>query len=119
MLVLASENDESRKCVFVEGGLGPLLWILDTGLMPMKEKASATVEAITANLENSWAVSAYGSVSMLIKACQFGSMVTQSHAVGAIWIVAYLEEIKNSLAKEGAVPVLIQLLVLGTSSTQI
>jgi hypothetical protein len=37
---------------------------------------------------------------VLIKACRFGSVVTQSHAVGAIWIVAYVEEIKNSLAEE-------------------
>jgi hypothetical protein len=56
---------------------------------------------------------------VLIKACPFGSVVTQSHAVGAIWIVAYVEEIKNSLAEEGAVPVLIQLLVSSSSSTQI
>jgi hypothetical protein len=119
MSVLASKNDESSKCVFEEGGLRPLLWILETGLIPIKEKASAAVEAITVDPENSWAVLAYSGVSMLIEACRSRSVVTQSHAMGAIWIVAYVEEIKNSLAKEGAVPVLIQLLVLGTSSTQI
>jgi hypothetical protein len=116
--VLGMENDESRKCVFEEGGLGPLLWILETGSMPMKEKASAAVEAITVDPENLWAVSAYGGVSVLIEACRSGSVVTQSHAVGAIRNVAHVEEIKNSLAEEGAVPVLIQLLVTGTSSTQ-
>jgi hypothetical protein len=119
MSVLASKNDESSKCVFEEGGLGPLFWILKTALIPMKEKASAAVEAITVNPENLWAVLAYSGVSMLIEACRSRSVVTQLHAVGAIWIVAYVQEIKNSLANEGAVSMLIQLLVLGTSSTQI
>lgn len=116
--VLASENDESRKCVFEEGGLGPLLRILETGSMPLKEKAAAAVEAITADPENAWAVSAYGGVALLIEACRSGSVVTQSYAVGAIRNVANVEEIKNALAEEGAVPVLIQLLVSGTSSAQ-
>ena len=34
--------------------------------MPLKEKASAVIEAITANLENTWAISTYGGVLILI-----------------------------------------------------
>lgn len=116
--VLASANDESRKAVFEEGGLGPLLRILETGSMSLKEKASAAVEAITADPENAWAISAYGGVSILIEACRSGSTITQAHAVGAIRNVAYVEEIKNSLAEEGAVTVLIQVSISGTSSAQ-
>ncbi|KAL0001606.1 hypothetical protein SO802_015387 [Lithocarpus litseifolius] len=116
--VLTSANDESRKAVFEEGGLGPLLRILETGPMSLKEKASAAVEAITADPENAWAISAYGGVSILIEACRSGSTVTQAHAAGAIRNVANVEEIKNSLAEEGAVTVLIQVLISGTSSAQ-
>ncbi|KAG6722174.1 hypothetical protein I3842_03G148000 [Carya illinoinensis] len=115
--VLASANDESRKCVFEEGGLGPLLRILETGSMVLKERASAAVEAITADPENAWAVSAYGGVAVLIEACRSGSLVTQTHAVGAIRNVANVEDIKNSLAEEGAVPVLIQVLGSGATSS--
>ncbi|KAB1222097.1 U-box domain-containing protein 4 [Morella rubra] len=116
--VLTSANDESRKCVFEEGGLGPLLRIVETGSMSLKEKAAAAVEAITADPENAWAVSAYGGVSVLIEACRSGSLVTQAHAVGAISNVAIVEDIRNSLAEEGAVPVVIQVLVSGSSSAQ-
>jgi len=116
--VLASANDESRKTVFEEGGLGPLLRILETGSTSLKEKASAAVEAITADPENAWAISAYGGVLILIEACRSGSTVTQAHATGAIRNVASVEEIKNSLAEEGAVTVLIQVLISGTSSAQ-
>ncbi|GMY09809.1 protein CELLULOSE SYNTHASE INTERACTIVE 1 [Fagus crenata] len=116
--ILASANDESRKSVFEEGGLGPLLRILETGSMPLKEKASAAVEAITADPENAWAISAYGGVLILIEACRSGSTITQAHAVGTIRNVSYVEEIKKSLAEEGAITVVIQVLVSGTSSAQ-
>ncbi|KAL6140788.1 hypothetical protein ACLB2K_059081 [Fragaria x ananassa] len=57
--LLAATNDESRKAVFEEGGLGPLLRILESGTTTLKEKAAIAVEALTADLENAWAVSAY------------------------------------------------------------
>lgn len=116
--ILAAGSDEARKTVFEEGGLGPLLRILDTGSMLLKEKAAIAIEAITADPENGWAISAYGGVSLLIEACRSGSEATQTHAVGAIRNVAAVEDIKMALAEEGAVPVLVQLLVSGTSAAQ-
>ncbi|EXC27247.1 U-box domain-containing protein 4 [Morus notabilis] len=116
--VLAAANDEARKCVFEEGGLGPLLRILETGSTVLKEKAAIAVEAITADPENAWAVSAYGGVSILIEACRSGSPATQTHAVGAIRNVANVEDIKMTLGEEGAVPVLLQVLVSGVSASQ-
>ncbi|KAL0002701.1 hypothetical protein SO802_016482 [Lithocarpus litseifolius] len=86
--------------------------------MSLKEKASVPVEAITADPENAWAISAYGGVSILIEACRSGSTAMQAHAVGAIRNIANVEEIKNSLAEEGVVTVLIQVLISGTSSAQ-
>ncbi|KAF8016729.1 hypothetical protein BT93_H2068 [Corymbia citriodora subsp. variegata] len=113
--ILASANDESRKSVFEGGGLGPLLRIIETGSSAFKEKAAIAVEAITADLENAWAISAYSGVSVLVEACRSSSPVAQSHAVGAIRNVACVEDIKVALAEEGAVPVLVQL--LSSSST--
>uniref|UniRef100_A0A5B6YL68 DUF7032 domain-containing protein n=1 Tax=Davidia involucrata TaxID=16924 RepID=A0A5B6YL68_DAVIN len=113
--VLASANDQSKKCVFEEGGLGPLLRIIESGSMGLKEKAATAVESITADPDNAWAVLAYGGVSVLIEACRSGSMAAQSHAVGAIKNVATVEDIRIALGEEGAVPVLVQLLVSGTA----
>ncbi|XP_008230024.1 PREDICTED: armadillo repeat-containing protein 3 [Prunus mume] len=113
--LLASANDESsRKAVFEEGGLGPLLRILESGSTYLKEKAAMAVEALTADPENAWALSAYGGVSVLIEACRSGSPATQTHAAGAIINVANVEEIKTALGEEGAVPVLVQLLLSGS-----
>lgn len=116
--VLASANEESRKSVFEEGGLGPLLRILETGSTSLKEKAAIAVEAITADHDNAWAVSAYGGIPVLIEACRSGSPTTQAHAAGAIRNVANVEDIKTVLGEEGAVPVLLQLLVSGKCAAQ-
>ncbi|KAJ4730111.1 U-box domain-containing protein [Melia azedarach] len=116
--IVVSANDESRKIVFEEGGLGPLLRILETGSMPLKEKAAIAVEAITTDPENAWAISAYGGVAVLIEACRSGSVTTQSHAVGAIRNIAAVEDIKTALAEEGAMPVLVQLLSSGSIIAQ-
>lgn len=116
--LLAAANDESRKAVFEEGGLGPLLRILESGTTTLKEKAAIAIEALTADTENAWAVSAYGGVSVLIESIRSGSSATQTHSVGAIRNVANVEEIKMALGEEGAVPVLLQLLLSGTITAQ-
>ncbi|XP_068303499.1 vacuolar protein 8-like [Pyrus communis] len=117
-LLATADDESSRKAVFEEGGLGPLLRILESGSTHLKEKAAMAVEALTADPENAWAVSAYGGVSVLIEACRSGSPVTQTHAAGAIRNVVNVEEIKTALGEEGAVPVLIQLLLSGTITAQ-
>ncbi|MBA0879896.1 hypothetical protein Goshw_010741 [Gossypium schwendimanii] len=116
--MLASSSQHSRKIIFEEGGLGPLLRILETGSISLKEKAAIAVEAITAEPENAWAISADGGVSALIEACRSGSQPIQTHAVGALRNVASVEDIRLALGEEGAVPVLVQLLVSGNTATQ-
>ncbi|MBA0640460.1 hypothetical protein Goklo_023394 [Gossypium klotzschianum] len=116
--MLASSSQHSRKIIFEEGGLRPLLRILETGSISLKEKAAIAVEAITADPENAWAISAYGGVSALIEACRSGSQPIQTHAVGALRNVASVEDIRLALGEEGAVPVLVQLLVSGNTATQ-
>ncbi|KAK4758976.1 hypothetical protein SAY87_020277 [Trapa incisa] len=108
--ILVSLNNESRKIVFEAGGLGPLLKVLETGSNPLKEKAAVAVEAITADPENAWAISAYGGVHVLMEACRSGSPAAQCHALGAIRNVAVAEDVRTVLAEEGAVPLLVQML---------
>lgn len=116
--ILASGGEQSRKCVFEEGALGPLLRIIETGSMLMKETAALAVECITSDSDNAWAVSAYSGVPILMELCKSGSVIAQSYAVGAIRNVSTVEDIRFALAEEGAVPVLVQLLVSGSGSTR-
>ncbi|KAL6975669.1 hypothetical protein U1Q18_040959 [Sarracenia purpurea var. burkii] len=116
--ILASASEQSRKRVFEEGGLGPLLRIIESGSVGVKEMAAIAVEAITADADNAWAISAYGGVSVLIEACRSGSLTTQIHAVGAIKNIASVEDIRIALGEEGAVPVLVQKLASGLDAAQ-
>ncbi|KAK8551655.1 hypothetical protein V6N12_040286 [Hibiscus sabdariffa] len=68
--ILASSSKYLRRIIFEEGGLGPLLRILETGSIPLKEKATISVEAITVDPENVWAILAYDGVAVLIEACR-------------------------------------------------
>ncbi|KAK9084755.1 hypothetical protein Sjap_025166 [Stephania japonica] len=115
---MASAGDLSRRSVFEEGCLGPLLRIMDSGASALKEKSAMAVEAITSDPENAWAVSAYGGVQVLLKACRSGSPVTQSHAVGSIRNISSIEEIRVAFAEEQAVEVLIQLLESGSKTAK-
>ncbi|KAK4769175.1 hypothetical protein SAY86_027325 [Trapa natans] len=116
--ILASANEDTRKCVFEGGGLGPMLRILDNASIPLKERAAIAVESITAEAENAWAVSVYSGVSVLIEACRSGSLATQSHSAGAIRNLACVMNMRASLAEEGAVPVLVHLLSSSSAAAQ-
>lgn len=109
---LASGSEISRKAVFEEGGLGPLLRLLETGSAPLKEKAAAAVEAITADAANAWAVPAYGGVPVLIEACrQSRSQGIRGGAAGSLRnLAASVVDARAAMAEEGAVPVLLELL---------
>ncbi|KAL3615282.1 hypothetical protein CASFOL_040943 [Castilleja foliolosa] len=116
--LLVSAGDLPRKSVFEEGALGPLLRVIESGSMSMKEKAAMAVELITSDPDNAWAISAYGGVHILIDLCKSGSLAAQSHAAGAIRNISTVEDIRTALAEEGAIPILIQLLVSGSPSAQ-
>ncbi|KAL4581363.1 hypothetical protein LXL04_017577 [Taraxacum kok-saghyz] len=116
--ILACASEQSRKTVFEEGGLGPLLRILESGSIQLKEKASIAVEAITGDIDNAWAITAYGGVPILLDVCRSGALTAQSHAIGAITNVAAVEDVRAYLCEETAVAVMVQLLVSGSAAAQ-
>ncbi|PWA85010.1 Armadillo [Artemisia annua] len=118
VISMLCNNDVSRKIVFEQGGLGPLLRIVESGSVQLKEKAVMAIEAITADPDNAWAVSAYGGVSVLLEVCKSGSLAAQSHAIGAIRNVANSEDVRVSLGEECGVPVIVEMLVSGSASAK-
>uniref|UniRef100_A0A7N0TVK3 ARM repeat superfamily protein n=1 Tax=Kalanchoe fedtschenkoi TaxID=63787 RepID=A0A7N0TVK3_KALFE len=111
--LLCAAGDSPRKIVFEEGGLGPLLRLIDTGSVVLRERAAMAVEMITSDPENAWAISAYGGVSILISSCESGHQSIQIPAVGAIRNISVIEDVRVSLAEEGAVPLLVSLISSG------
>ncbi|RRT49138.1 hypothetical protein B296_00050887 [Ensete ventricosum] len=117
---LATASDASRHAVFDEGALGPLLRLLDSGPAALKERAAAAIHAMTADRACAWAVSAYGGVSILVAACHTGSgsPSVQALAAGSLKNVAVIEDSRASMAEDGAIPVLIDLLLSGNIEAQ-
>ncbi|WOK93618.1 hypothetical protein Cni_G02318 [Canna indica] len=66
--LLASASNASRRAIFDEGTLGPLLHLLDSGSLVLKERVAAAIQAMIADPACAWALSAYGGVSILIAA---------------------------------------------------
>ncbi|KAJ8554566.1 hypothetical protein K7X08_025244 [Anisodus acutangulus] len=116
--MLVSLSEQARKCVFEEGALGPLLRIIESGSVIMKEKAALSVEFITNDPENAWAISAYGGVSVLLELIKSGSVSAQIHGVGAIKNLSTNEDVRIAFAEEGGIPVLLQLMVSGKALIQ-
>lgn len=115
---LTCGGDFSRKCVFEEGGLGPLLRIVESRSGPVRDKAVMAVEAITADADNAWALSAYGGVPVLLETCRIGTPAAQAHAAGAIRNAAVVGDVRAALLEEGAVPVLLQVLATSSATAQ-
>lgn len=118
---LACGGDLSRRRVFEEGGLGPLLRIVESGSVTVREKAVMAVEAIMADTDNAWALSAYGGVPVLLGACKTGTPAAQAHAAGAIRnaaSAAAAEDIRVALVEDGAVSILLQVLAAGSAAAQ-
>ncbi|KAE8690095.1 zinc finger family protein [Hibiscus syriacus] len=113
VLQLLDKDEKSTAVVAKEGNFGYLI-----SSIPLKEKAAIAVEAITTDPENAWAISAYGGVSVLIEVCRSGSQPTQIHEVGALRNLSSVEDIRIGLGEEGAVPVILQLLVSGSTAAQ-
>ncbi|KAK1268365.1 hypothetical protein QJS04_geneDACA005320 [Acorus gramineus] len=124
--VLSAASESSRRTVFEEGALGPLLRMIESGSPAARERAVAAVEAITSDPENAWAVSAYGGVGALVGACGTGSMpAARAHAAGALANIACFDDARRAMAEEeeggggaAAVGALVELLGSGTAAAR-
>ncbi|KAJ4815770.1 ARM repeat superfamily protein [Rhynchospora pubera] len=111
--LLSTSSASSCHAVFNEGGLGPLLRLIESGSVTVRHRAAAAVEAITIDPARAWAVSAYGGITVLINACRSGSgspSSLQSLVVSSLKNVASLEDVRIAIFEEGGIPVLVKLL---------
>ncbi|KAJ0984408.1 hypothetical protein J5N97_002764 [Dioscorea zingiberensis] len=117
--ILSTASDSSRRAVFEEGALGPLLRLLESGSTSVKERAAAAIEAITSDPSNAWAVLAYNGVPILIDACRsVSSSPVLALAAGSLKNISAVEDIRSAMVEEGAVPVLIDLVLSGSATSQ-
>jgi Armadillo/beta-catenin-like repeat len=119
--LLATSSASSCHAVFNEGGLGPLLRLIESGSITARHRAAAAVEAITVDPARAWAISAYGGITVLINACRSGSgspSSLKSLIVSSLKNVASLEDVRIAIFEEGGIPVLINLLTSDSIDAQ-
>uniref|UniRef100_A0A0C9RKX7 TSA: Wollemia nobilis Ref_Wollemi_Transcript_13044_2567 transcribed RNA sequence n=1 Tax=Wollemia nobilis TaxID=56998 RepID=A0A0C9RKX7_9CONI len=101
-----------------EGVVAPLVRLLDggdggDGRGFVVEKAAEALRGLTANPENAWAVAANDGLAALVRICQHGPDDLHKIAVDVLVNLCSVTEIRLSLAEEGAVPVLVNLVNSG------
>jgi vacuolar protein 8 len=99
---------------------------LESGTSVGKEKAAEALlgltvvnrELIQIDMENAWAISSHGGLSALVKICRHGSLELQAIGSAVLRNLAYVEDIRGLMAEEGAIPVLINLVISGPAPAQ-
>ncbi|CAN6290906.1 unnamed protein product [Urochloa humidicola] len=108
---------ESGSCdalLVSEGALPPLLRLAESGSLVGREKAAATLQRLSASSpEVARAIVGHGGAGPLIEICHTGDSVSRSAAAAALRNLSAVPEVRQALADEGIVPVMVGLLDRG------
>jgi vacuolar protein 8 len=122
------QSEACKACLIGEcfGVVAPLIRLLESGTSVGKEKAAEALlgltvvnrELIQIDMENAWAISSHGGLSALVKICRHGSLELQAIGSAVLRNLAYVEDIRGLMAEEGAIPLLINLVISGPAPAQ-
>uniref|UniRef100_A0A0D6R8E7 Armadillo repeat-containing domain-containing protein n=1 Tax=Araucaria cunninghamii TaxID=56994 RepID=A0A0D6R8E7_ARACU len=112
-----AEAESCEQLLVSEGALPPLVRLLESGSPLAKERATLSLQRLTASTETARSVAGHGGVPALVEICQTAppSSVTQTAAAGALRNLAAVPEVRHSLAEEGIICIMINLLDTGGS----
>ncbi|CAM8905757.1 unnamed protein product [Rhodiola kirilowii] len=113
---------EDFRCMLIGGGVvGPLIKVLESGSELGKEMGVRCLMKLTANLDNGWSVSAQGGVTALLRICSNGDHGGElvGLACGVLKNLAEVEEIKRFMIEEGAISILVELVVCKDETAQL
>lgn len=96
----------------VSGVIGPLIRVLERGSLKARVSAVRSLEKLTENGDNAWALSAHGAVTVLLSLCS--KIDSNVELIGpGCWVLRNLvgvEEIKRFMIEGGAVSTCIKLI---------
>ncbi|KAL0711372.1 hypothetical protein Bca4012_018350 [Brassica carinata] len=107
---------ESGKCeswLVSENALPPLIRLLESGSQVSKEKAVMSLQSLSFSSETSCLIVGHGGISSLIKICKTGDSVSQVAAACTLKNISSVPEVRQNLAEEGIVKVMINMLNCG------
>ncbi|CAL4928690.1 unnamed protein product [Urochloa decumbens] len=108
---------ESGSCdglLVSEGVLPPLVRLAESGSLVGREKAAATLQRLSASSSDvARAIVGHGGAGPLIEICQTGDSVSQSAAATALRNISAVPEVRQALADQGVVRLMVNLLDRG------
>ncbi|CAL4912221.1 unnamed protein product [Urochloa decumbens] len=108
---------ESGSCdalLVSEGVLPPLVRLAESGSLVGREKATATLQRLSASSHDvARAIVGHGGAGPLIEICHTGDSVSQCAAAAALRNISAVPEVRQALADEGVVRVMVNLLDRG------
>ena len=108
---------ESGACdglLMSEGVLPPLIRLAESGSLVGREKAAITLQRLSAvSPDAARAIVGHGGAGPLIEICQTGDSISQPAAAGALKNLSAVPEVRQALADQGIVRVMVSLLDCG------
>ncbi|CAK9319030.1 unnamed protein product [Citrullus colocynthis] len=107
---------ESQKCekwLISEGVLPPLIRLVESGSALCKEKAAISLQMLSTSAETAREIVGHGGAQPLLEICQTSNSVVQVAAACTLKNMSTIPEVRQSLAEEGIVPVMINILGSG------
>ncbi|KAF8780227.1 hypothetical protein HU200_001896 [Digitaria exilis] len=95
-----------------EGVLPPLVRLAESGSLVARDKAAATLQRLSASSADvARAIVGHGGAAPLVEICRTGDSVSQSAAAAALTNISAVPEVRQALADEGVVRVMVNLLL--------
>ncbi|KAA0048999.1 vacuolar protein 8-like [Cucumis melo var. makuwa] len=107
---------ESRNCekwLISEGVLPPLIRLVESGSALCKEKAAISLQMLSISAETAREIVGHGGAQPLLDICRTSNSVVQAAAACTLKNMSTIPEVRQSLAEEGIIPVMINLLGCG------
>ncbi|KAL7158629.1 hypothetical protein ABFS83_02G156800 [Erythranthe nasuta] len=108
-----AESGSCESWLVSEGVLAPLIRLVESGSSVGKERAAISLQRLSMNGETARMIVGHGGARPLIEICRSGDSVSQAAAACALKNISAVPEVRQTLAEEGIVKVMVNLLDCG------
>ncbi|KAM7508692.1 hypothetical protein LguiA_019145 [Lonicera macranthoides] len=108
-----AESGTCESWLISEGVIPPLIRLVESGSAVGRERATITLQRMSMSTDTARLIAGLGGARSLIDACQTGDLVLQSSAACTLKNLSAVPEVRRTLADEGIVAVMINLLDRG------
>ncbi|KAF5451518.1 hypothetical protein F2P56_026622 [Juglans regia] len=108
-----AESGSCENWLISEGVLPPLIRLVESGSSVGKEKATISLQRLSMSTETARAIVGHSGVRPLIEICWTGDSVSQAAAACTLKNISAVPDVRQTLAEEGIIRVMINLLDCG------